>query len=130
MPESSPGGAAGSTAPRAPRTRGAGDPVPGDESEAKRRREGSNIVIQEITDELRAFGAAIGAKFTRCAKQEAEGSEISILDLKDAVVGEIFCKNRFTSRAPSIGQHPRCAIDFSTVWDSDEPDQEAEALMI
>ena len=46
MRELSPGGAAGSTAPR---TRGAGSSAPRDEPEAKRRREASNLVIQEIT---------------------------------------------------------------------------------
>ena len=123
MPEPSPGGAAGSTAPR---TRGAGDPAPRDEPEAKRRREASNIVIQEITDELRTFGAVVGPKFTRCAPQEAEGIEVNQLDLKDAVVSEIFCKNRFASNAPSFGLHPGFAIDHTTEWDFGEPAQEAD----
>ena len=123
MPEPSPGGAAGSTAPS---TRGAGDPAPRDEPEAKRRREASNIVIQEITDELRTFEAVVGPKFTRCAPQEAEGIEINQLDLKDAVVSEIFCKNRFASNAPSFGLHPGFAIDHTTEWDFGEPAQEAD----
>ena len=44
MPESSPGEAAVGSA--APRSRGARDTAPGDEPEAQRRREASNIVIQ------------------------------------------------------------------------------------
>ena len=107
MPESSQG-AAGSTAPR---IRDLGDPAPRDEPEAKRRREASNFVIQEITYELRAFGAVVGPKLTRCAPQEAEGIEIGQLDLKDAVASEIFCKNRFTPKASSFGLHPGLAID-------------------
>ena len=100
MRELSPGGAAGSTAPR---TRGAGSSAPRDEPEAKRRREASNLVTQEITNELRAFGAVVGPKLTRCATQEAEGIEIGQLDLKDAVASEIFCRNRFASNASSFG---------------------------
>ena len=79
----------------APRSRGAGSPAPGDEPEVKRRREASSIVIQGITDELRAFGAVVGPKFMHCATQEAKGIEINQLDLKDAVVSEVFCKNRW-----------------------------------
>ena len=101
---------------------------PGDEPEAKRRRESSNIAIQEITDELRPFGAVVGPKSTHCATQEVEGIEISELDLKDSVVSDIFCKSRFTSRAPRFGLHPGFAIDFSTGWHFDETDQKAEAL--
>ena len=56
--------------------------------------------MQGITDELRAFGAVVGPKFMHCATQEVNGIEINQLDLKDAVVSELFCKNRFSSRAP------------------------------
>ena len=89
-----------------------------------------HLVIREITSELQAFGAVVGPKFTRCATQEAEGIEVSQLDLQDAVASEIFCRNRFTSRAPSFGLHPRFAIDYSTGWDLDEPDQEVEAFKL
>ena len=58
--------------------------------EARRCREASNIVSQEITDKLRPFGSVAGPKFTPCATQEAEGIEIRQLDLKDAMVNEIF----------------------------------------
>ena len=91
MPEASPERVADRTAPR---TRGAGSTAPGDEPEVKRRREASSIVIQGITDELRAFGAVVGPKFMHCATQETKGIEINQLDLKDAVVNEVFCKNR------------------------------------
>ena len=111
MPEASPERVADRTAPR---TRGAGSTAPWDEPEVKRRREASSIVIQGITDELRAFGAVVGPKFMHCATQEAKGIEINQLDLKDAVVSEIFCKNRFSSRAPSFGVHPGFAIDWTS----------------
>ena len=87
-------------------------------------------MIQGITDELRAFGAVVGPKFMHCATQEAKGIEINQLDLKDAVVSEVFCKNRFSSRAPSFGVHPGFAIDYTTGWDFDEPDREAEAFQL
>ena len=51
---------------------------------------------------------------TRCATQEAEGIEIGQLDLKDAVASEIFCKNRFASKASSFGLHSGLAIDYTT----------------
>ena len=86
-------------------------------------------MIQGITDELRAFGALVGPKFMHCATQEAKGIEINQLDLKDAVVNEVFCKNRFSSRAPSFGVHPGFAID-TTGWDFDELDREAEAFQL
>ena len=107
--------------------RGAVGTAPGDEPEVKRRREASSIVIQGITDELRAFGAVVGLKFMHCVTQEAKGIEINQSDLKDAVVNEVFCKNRFSSRAPSFGNHPGFAIDYTTGWDFDEPYREAEA---
>ena len=72
----------------------------------------------------------MGPKVACCAAQETEGIEISQLDLKSAVANEILCKNRFTSKAPSFGHHPGLAIDFSTGWDFDEPDQEAEAFRL
>ena len=97
MPESSIVEAARSTARR---NRGASDTALGGEPEAKRRREASNVMVHEITDELRAFGAVVGPKFTCCATHETEGIEISQLDLKDAVVSEIFCTSQFTSKAP------------------------------
>ena len=103
------GGAADDTAPL---TQGAGSTALGDEPQVKRRREASSIVIQGITDELRAFGAVVGPKFMHYATQEAKGIEINQLDLKDAVVSEVFCKNRFSSRAPSFGVHPGFAIDW------------------
>ena len=126
MPEASPERVANRIAPR---TRGAGSTAPRDEPEVKRRREASSIVIQGITDELRAFGAVVGPKFMHCATQEAKGIEINQLDLKDAVVSEVFCKNRFSSTAPSFGVHPGFAIDI-TGWDFDEPDREAEAFQL
>ena len=46
------------------------------------------------------------------------------------MVIEIFCTNWFTSGAPSFGLHPRFAIDHTTEWDFDEPDQEAEAFRL
>ena len=49
----------------------------------------------------------VGPKFSRCATQEAEGIDFSKHDLKDAVVSEIFCKNRFTSMAPRFWGTPR-----------------------
>ena len=63
MPEASPERVANRIAPR---TRGAGSTAPRDEPEVKRRRETSSIVIQGITDELRAFGAVVGPKFMHC----------------------------------------------------------------
>ena len=48
------------------------------------------------------------------ATQEAEGIEISQFDLKNAVASEIFCKNQFTSKAPSFGFHLGFAIDYTT----------------
>ena len=81
-------------------------------------------MIQEITGELRAFGALVCPKSTRCATLK----ELRSVTLKDAVVNEIFCMSRFTSRAPSLGVHPGFAIDCTTRWDVDEPDQEAEAF--
>ena len=54
-------------------------------------------MIQEISDELREFGAVVRPMF--CALCHVGGRDISQLDLKDAVVSEIFCKNRLTSRA-------------------------------
>ena len=123
-------GVGGSSSSRRPETRGAGSTAPGDEPEFKRRREASSIVIQGITDELRAFGAVVGPKFMHCATQKAKGIEINQLDLKDAVVSEVFCKNRFSSRAPSFGVHPGFAIDYITGWDFDEPDREAEAFQL
>ena len=90
----------------------------------------SSIKNQEITDELWAFGAVVGPEVTRCATLEAKGIDISQLDLKDAVVGEIFCKKRFTSRALSFGLLPGFAIDYTTKVDFDEPDQEAEAFKL
>ena len=55
---------------------------------------------------LRALGAVVGPKSTRCVKQEAEGFEISQMDVDDAVASEVFYMNRFTSRARSFGVHP------------------------
>ena len=108
------GGGGSSSSSTRPEARGAGSTAPGDEPEVKRRREASSIVIQGITDELRAFGAVVSPKFMHCATQEAKGIEINQLDLKDAVVSEVFCKNRFSSRAPSFGVHPGFAIDYTT----------------
>ena len=88
MPESSTGRAAGSTAPR---TRGAGVTSLGGEPKA-----------------VRAFGAVVGPKFTRCATQEGKGIEISQLDRKHAEVTEIFCTNWFTSGAPSFAPSRVC----------------------
>ena len=53
------------------------------------------------------------------ATQEAKGIEINQFDLKDAVVSEVFCKNRFSSTAPSFGVHPGFASDI-TGWDLDK----------
>ena len=64
-----------------------------------------------------------------CATQEAKGIEINQLDLKDAVDNEVFCKNAFSSTAPSSESHPGFAIDI-TGWDFDEPDREAEAFQL
>ena len=71
---------------------------------------------------MRAFGAIVGPKFTRCVTQEGKDIEISQLDRKHAVVIEIFCTNWFASGAPSFGLHPGFAIDHTTEWDFDEPD--------
>ena len=82
-----------------------GNTTPGDEPEAPRRRAASSIVIQEITDELRAFGGRRRSQVHALCHAGAEGIEINQLDPKDVVVREIFCKNRFTSRATSFGLH-------------------------
>ena len=44
-------------------------------------------------------------------------------------MSEVFCKNRFSSTAPSFGVHPGFAIDI-TEWNFYEPDREAEAFQL
>ena len=45
-----------------------------------------------------------------------------------AVVSEIFCKNRFTSRASQFGLHPGYALDLTTGWDLNKPEEEKAAF--
>ena len=113
------GGAAGSTAPR---TRGAGSSAPRDEPEAKRRREASNLVIQENHKmSCGHSGAVVGSQaHAVCATQEAEGMETKQLDLKDAVVSEIFCKKSVCVESTEFWAP--FTIDIV-----DEPDQEKQA---
>ena len=89
----------------------AGDPALGDKPEAKRRRKASNIVIQEIMGQLRAFGAVVGPRSTPCAEQEAEGFEISQMDVDDAERGILYESVNVES-AEFFGVYPGFAMDL------------------
>ena len=51
---------------------------------------------------------------------------------KEATVSEVFCYDRFTSRCRRFGLQPGYALDLTTGWDLDDPEQmqQAEELQI
>ena len=61
--------------------------------------------------QLRAFGAVVGPKSTPCAKQEAEGFEISQMDVDDAERG-ILHESVYVESAEFFGVHPGFAMDL------------------
>ena len=58
-----------------------------------------------------------------------ELNNINIDTLND-VVSEIFCKDRFTSRAREFGRTPGFAFDISEGWDLNDPESRRRALTV
>ena len=46
---------------------------------------------------------------------------------KEATVSEVFCQDRFTSRCREFGLQPGYALDLTTGWDLDDPEQMQKA---
>ena len=61
--------------------------------------------------QLRAFGAVVGPKSTPCAKQEAEGFEISQMDVDDAERGILY-ESVYVESAEFFGVYPGFAMDL------------------
>ncbi len=88
------------------------------------------VGFDRLTQELHRFGAEVGPCMRQCQTREIGNLEVSAVHADNAIVSEVFCKNRFTSKAGGFGLHPGFALDYTTGWDLDDPTQRSEAFKL
>jgi hypothetical protein len=100
----------------------------------------SDDAVGEIVKELSFLGAVLGptlknyeyqkeVNFVGAGGGKSQGKAGGDSEhYTDAIVSEIFCKDRITSMTRKFGLHPGYALDLSTGWDLDEPSQVVKAF--